>query len=96
MRYAVLQKLWRFQCHCQYYVLCVCTILIKTVTSYLDLILHHHLQSSPLRSAHTNPSVSATFEMHPGSLSLLGCLVPSAFPLEFDFHLGEEKEVAWR
>jgi hypothetical protein len=58
-------------------------ILIKTITSYLDLILHHHLQSSPLGSAYTDPSVSATFEMRPGSLSLLGCLVPSAFPLEF-------------
>jgi hypothetical protein len=25
---------------------------IKTITSYLDLILHHYLQSSPLGSAH--------------------------------------------
>jgi hypothetical protein len=40
-------------------------ILIKTVTSYLHLIMHHHLLSSPLGSAHTDPSVSATFEMHP-------------------------------
>jgi hypothetical protein len=28
-------------------------ILIKTIASYLDRILHHHLQSSPLGSAHT-------------------------------------------
>jgi hypothetical protein len=34
-------------------------------------------------SAHTDPSVSATFDMHPGSLSLLRCLVPSAILLEF-------------
>jgi hypothetical protein len=78
----------------------------KTITSYLDLILHYHLQSSPFGSAHTNPSVSATLEMHPGSLSLLGCLVLSVFPLEFPqlyqifapstwFHLEEEKKVAW-
>jgi hypothetical protein len=78
----------------------------KTITFYLDLILHHHLQSSPLGSAHSDPSVSATFEMHPGSVSLLGCLVPSVLlldflscikssPLQLDFHLGEEKEVGW-
>jgi hypothetical protein len=48
----------------------------------LDLILHHHLQSSHLGSAYTDPSVSTTFQMHPGSLSLLGCSVPSAFRSE--------------
>jgi hypothetical protein len=53
------------------------------ITSYQDLILRHRLENSLLGSAHTDPSVSATFEMHPGSVSLLGCLVPSAFPLEF-------------
>jgi hypothetical protein len=47
--------------------------LMKTIMSYLDPILHHHLQSL-LGSTHTDPSVSATFEMHPGSV-LLGCLV---------------------
>jgi hypothetical protein len=36
-----------------------------------------------LESTHTNPSISGTFEMHPESVSLLGCLVPPAFPLEF-------------
>jgi hypothetical protein len=53
--------------------------------SYLDLILHHHLQRSPLGSTHTHtdPSIYATLEMHPGSVSLLGCLVQSVFPLEF-------------
>jgi hypothetical protein len=72
--------------------------------SYLDLILHHHLQT--LGCAYIDPSISATFEMHPGSFSLSEHLVSSAFPLEFpqlyqiftvelDFHLGEEKEVAW-
>jgi hypothetical protein len=58
-------------------------ILIKTITSYLDLILHCHFQSSPPGSAYTDPSVSATFQTHSGSLPLLGRLVPSAFPLEF-------------
>jgi hypothetical protein len=51
--------------------------------SHLDLILHHHLQSNPLGSIHTDLSISATYKMHPGSGSLLGCLVPSAFPLQF-------------
>jgi hypothetical protein len=41
--------------------------------SDLDLIPHNHLQSSPPGSAYTDPSVSATYEMHPGSISLLGC-----------------------
>jgi hypothetical protein len=44
----------------------------NTITSYLDLILHHRIQSSPLGSARTEPSVSATFERHSGSISLLG------------------------
>jgi hypothetical protein len=51
--------------------------------SYVDLILHHHLQSSHLGSAHFDPSVFATFEMCPGGVSLLGRLVLSAFPPEF-------------
>jgi hypothetical protein len=51
-------------------------LLIKTISSCLDLILHHHLQSSPLGSAHTDASVSSvTFEMHPESFSLFGSLV---------------------
>jgi hypothetical protein len=45
-------------------------ILMKTITSYMDLILHHYLKSSPLGSAHSDPSVFATFEIHPGSVSL--------------------------
>jgi hypothetical protein len=54
-------------------------ILITTITSYLDLILYHHLQSGPLGSAHTDNSVSSTFEKHPGGISFLGCLVSSVF-----------------
>jgi hypothetical protein len=50
--------------------------------SFLDHILHHHPQSSPPGSAHTDPSITATFEMHLGSVSLLGCSALSAFPLE--------------
>jgi hypothetical protein len=45
-------------------------ILINTITSYLDLILHHNLQNSPFGCAHTDRRVPATFEMHPGSVSL--------------------------
>jgi hypothetical protein len=56
---------------------------IKTITSYLDFILHYHLQISLLGRAHTDPSDSATFEMRPLSVLLLRCLVPSVFPLEF-------------
>jgi hypothetical protein len=48
------------------------SILIKTITSYLDLILHHHLHRSPLRSARVDPSGSATFEMYPGSVFCQG------------------------
>jgi hypothetical protein len=44
--------------------------------------MYPHLQSSPLGSAHIGRSISATFEMHPGGVSLLGCLVPYAFLLE--------------
>jgi hypothetical protein len=59
------------------------SMLIKTIMFYLELILCHHLQSSPVGSAHTDPSVSSTFEIHPGSVSVLGYLVLSALPLEF-------------
>jgi hypothetical protein len=45
-------------CHTMYVVISKSSrnILIKTITSYLDLILHHHLQSSPLGSAHMKSS----------------------------------------
>jgi hypothetical protein len=43
----------------------------------------YHLRICPLGSAHTYHSFPAAFEMHPGSVPLLGCLVPSGFPLEF-------------
>jgi hypothetical protein len=49
----------------------------------MDLILHHHLQSILLGCAQADPSIYATFEIHPGSVSLLGCLVQSVFLLEF-------------
>ena len=45
----------------------------ENVSKVRDLILQHHLPSSPLGSVYTDPIISATFEMHPGSLSLLGC-----------------------
>jgi hypothetical protein len=39
--------------------------------------------SSTLWRVQTAPSVSATFEMNPGSVSMLECLVPSTLPVEF-------------
>jgi hypothetical protein len=54
---------------------------MESIMSYRDLIPHHHLQSSPIGSAHTNLSVSPTFEC---ALDVsLGCLVLSAFPFQF-------------
>jgi hypothetical protein len=47
----------------------------ETIRSYLDLILHYLLQSSPLWSAHTDPSVYVTFEMHPGSNLNAKCFI---------------------
>jgi hypothetical protein len=58
-------------------------MLIKIITFYLDLFVHHHLEIRPVECAHTDLSVSPTSEVHPGSVSLLGCFVPSAFSLEF-------------
>jgi hypothetical protein len=55
----------------------------NTNTIYYNYYNYNFLQSSPRGSPHTILSVYATFEMHPGSVSLLGCLVLSAFLLEF-------------
>jgi hypothetical protein len=57
-------------------------ILIWIITSCLDPILHHDLQSSPLEKPRFDRNYSATLEMHSGS-GLFRVLAPSAFPLDF-------------